>query len=171
MTVRPERPEEFDAIYALVKTAFLTASHCDGDEQDYVDGLRKSEKYIPELALVAEQDGALLGHIMLTSTEIEAQDTNTTYPAVLLSPLCVKSEYRKQGIGAALTVEALQRAKAMGHEIALLVGDPNYYARFGFKSASSFGLDNGDAIPEKYVMACELTEGALHGKAGKLRIV
>ena len=64
MTIRQATPEDFDAIYSLVKTAFQTAKVSDGGEQDFVLKLRKGS-YIPELELVAEEDGVLIGHIML----------------------------------------------------------------------------------------------------------
>ena len=66
MTIRQAKPEDFDAIYSLVKTAFQTAKVSDGDEQDFVLKLRKGH-YIPELELVAEEDGVLIGHIMPVS--------------------------------------------------------------------------------------------------------
>lgn len=54
MTIRPERPAEFAALYDFIKTAFSTARVADGDEQEFTDRLRAGEGYIPELALVAE---------------------------------------------------------------------------------------------------------------------
>ena len=66
MTIRPERPDEYDAIYELIRVAFRTAHRSDGTEQDYANALRAVEGYIPELALVAEQDGELIGHVMFT---------------------------------------------------------------------------------------------------------
>ena len=69
MTIRQATPKDFDAIYSLVKTAFQTAKVSDGGEQDFVLKLRKGS-YIPELELVAEEDGVLIGHIMLTGASI-----------------------------------------------------------------------------------------------------
>ena len=66
MIIRQEKPDEFKNIYDLVKTAFQTAKVANGKEQDYVDKLRASGNYIPKLALIAEVDEKLVGHIMLT---------------------------------------------------------------------------------------------------------
>ena len=71
MLLRQEREAEFPAIYDLVKTAFETARVSNGDEQNFVARLRAGGNYIPELALVAEEEGKLIGHIMLTRTFIE----------------------------------------------------------------------------------------------------
>ena len=86
MTIRQATPEDFDAIYSLVKTAFQTAKVSDGDEQDFVLKLRKG-RYIPELELVAEEDGVLIGHIMLTGASI--RENGGCFGTLLLAPLSV----------------------------------------------------------------------------------
>lgn len=66
--IREERPADFPALYELVRLAFQTAPVSNGDEQNFVNRLRASDHYLPELALVAEAEGQLLGYIMLTRT-------------------------------------------------------------------------------------------------------
>ena len=104
MTIRQATPKDFDAIYSLVKTAFQTAKVSDGGEQDFVLKLRKG-RYIPELELVAEEDGVLIGHIMLTGASI--RENGGCFGTLLLAPLSVALEWRAKGIGAALIREAL----------------------------------------------------------------
>ena len=169
MEIRQEKVSDYAAVYELVKTAFATASEKDGDEQDYVNELRKSERYIPELALVAEENGVLIGHIMLTQTRIKTQEE--TFTQLLLSPLCVEFSRRNTGVGAKLVHESFRRAKAMGYSAVFVVGEPKYYARFGFRRASEFGIMNDGNIPEPYVMVCELTEKALDRKNGTIQVV
>ena len=70
INIRQETPADYDAVYRLVKEAFATADHSDGDEQDLVVRLRKSEAFIPELSLVAEADGVLAGYILLTKIRV-----------------------------------------------------------------------------------------------------
>ncbi len=70
MIIRRETPEEYGQIYDLVKIAFQTAKVSDGKEQDFVNQLRASGSYVPELALVAEENGKLIGHIMLSKAFI-----------------------------------------------------------------------------------------------------
>ena len=100
-TVRQEREAEFPAIYELIRTAFATAEVSDGDEQDFANRLRIHGNYIPELALVAECQGKLIGHIMLTRTVV-TQDDGTPYEALMIAPLSVVLDYRNQGVGSAL---------------------------------------------------------------------
>ena len=148
MTIRQAKPEDFDAIYSLVKTAFQTAKVSDGDEQDFVLKLRKGH-YIPELELVAEEDGVLIGHIMLTGASI--RENGGCFDTLLLAPLSVALEWRAKGIGAALIREALAKAAALGHSSAVLIGDPGYYGRFGFHSVASISYPG---VPGEYTLAC-----------------
>lgn len=164
MTIRQAKPEDFDAIYSLVKTAFQTAKVSDGGEQDFVLKLRKGS-YIPELELVAEEDGVLIGHIMLTGASI--RENGGCFGTLLLAPLSVALEWRAKGIGTALIREALAKAAALGHSSAVLIGDPGYYGRFGFHSAASISYPG---VPGEYTLACELTPGALRNISGAIAL-
>lgn len=61
MEIRQEQPADYDAVYQVVKEAFAHAEHSDGNEQDLVSALRKSEAFIPELSLVAVEDNRIVG--------------------------------------------------------------------------------------------------------------
>jgi predicted N-acetyltransferase YhbS len=164
MVIRRERPEEFSQIYDLVKVAFQTAKVSDGKEQDFVNQLRSGGSYIPELALVAEENGKLIGHIMLTKAHI-VNDTNK-FEVLYLAPISVVLGYRNKGIGSGLMKESFKLAKEMGYTSVLLVGDPAYYHRFGSKSAVTFGIKTTHKIPDENVMASELVPNALRGVSG-----
>lgn len=166
MIIRRETADDFSRIYDLVKTAFQTAKVSDGKEQDFVTQLRNSGGYIPELALVAEDNGKLIGHIMLTKTHV--LNGGDKYQTLLLAPLSVLWEYRGKGIGSALVNESFRLAKEMNFTSVFLVGDPAYYSRFGFKSSITWNIKNTQDIPDEYVMACELNPDALGGLSGKI---
>ncbi len=166
MIIRREKPEEFSAIYDLVKAAFQTARVSDGKEQDFVNQLRSSGNYIPELALVAEENGKLIGHIMLTKTYIS--NNGNSLETLLLAPVSVALEYRGRGIGSHLIKESFRLAKEQGYTSVVLVGDPAYYRRFGFKPLIDFGIKNINDIPDEYVMVCELVPDILHGINGTI---
>lgn len=166
-TIRPEVIEEKSEIYNLIKTAFETANVKDGDEQDFAENLRKGNKYIPELALVAELDNKLIGHIMLTKTLVTNSDGNS-FEALLLAPLSVLLEYRNKGVGSELIAAVGRLAKNMGYKAIFLVGDPAYYSRFDFKKTSLYGIHPKSNIPEQYVQVKELIPGALDGISGNV---
>ena len=169
MIIRTETHNDYDKIYDLVKTAFETANFSDGDEQDFVVELRESGKYIPELALVAEEDGCLIGHIMLTKLTIKNGEKD--YHVLLLAPLCVLLEHRCLGVGAQLVGESFKRAREMGYDSVLLAGDPDYYGRFGFSCSEDYGIINTSGVPAQYTLACELVPGALSGKSGTVSLI
>jgi putative acetyltransferase len=167
--IRPEQPTDFNTIYDLVKLAFATAPQKDGDEQDYVNKLRLKDSYLPQLALVAEQQGELIGHIMLTKTYVNTP--NGQYTALLLSPICVRLEERNKGIGAALINESFKCARKLGYQAVFLVGEPTYYSRFGFRPTTDFNIHISSDIPAKYVQGVELVPNALSGISGSISIV
>ena len=159
MIIRQENAEDFSRIYELVKVAFQTAAVTSGQEQELVGKLRNSANYIPELALVAEENGGLLGHIMLTRTLVVDGDHKAE--VLFLGPISVVEEYRRRGIGSALMRQSLKLAGELGYEAVVLVGDPAYYHRFGFKTSADWGIRHVLDIPAEFVMACELVPDAL----------
>lgn len=164
MIIRQENEKDFSPIYELVKIAFQTAEVTSGQEQELVGKLRNSTNYIPELALVAEDNGELLGHIMLTRTLIV--DGERKAEALFLGPISVVEEYRRRGIGSALMIQSLKIAGELGYGAVVLVGNPAYYHRFGFKTSANWGIRHALDIPAEFVMACELVPNALANVRG-----
>jgi len=166
MIIRPEKKDEFSLIYDLVHTAFETAKVKDGKEQDYVNHLRSGGGYIPELALVAEEAGHLIGHIMLS--KIPVIDGDQKHDILLLAPVCIVLDRRNKGFGAQLIEECFRRARGMNFGAVLVVGDPSYYVRFGFKTSTDFGIKNTNGFPDQYIMALELRPGGLNNIRGEV---
>ena len=90
MLIRPEVPSDFSEVYRFVKKAFASAYVKDGSEQDFVEKLRAGAGYLPDLALVAEEAGRLVGYVMLT--RIFAVEGTTRFPLLLLAPLAIAEE-------------------------------------------------------------------------------
>ncbi len=159
IVIRQEKRNDFMQIYDLVKVAFQTAKVSNGKEQDFVNQLRDSVNYIPELALVAEENHKLIGHIMLTKNYIINSDYKTE--TLLLAPISVVLEHRDKGVGSKLINTSFELAKSMGYKSVVLIGDPAYYSRFGFKRSVDLGIRYLNDIPEEYVLVCELVPSAL----------
>ena len=169
MHIRLAQESDYQKIYELVQTAFLTAQVSDGTEQDFVLKLREGDTFIPQLEFVAEDNNELIGHIMMTKQNIQTQ--NGILTGVLVAPLCVKKEYRNQGIGRALITHAHQCARQLGYQAAFLVGYPLYYHRFQYFQTNKFNIKNNSEIPDQYVLACELNHDSLKNIVGEINIV
>ena len=121
-------PADHSAIYDITKRAFAPMPYSDGDEQDLIDRLRNASALA--ISLVAEQDGAVVGQV--TFTEAFAADGSNGWYA--LGPVAVEPELQNRKIGAQL----IEAGIAMLHERdaagCVLVGNPDYYSRFGFRS-------------------------------------
>ena len=101
-----------------------------------VDAIRRSDRFVPELSLVAELEGAVVGHVMLSYVEL-GEDSRRVLE---LGPMSVAPEHQRNRIGSALVEEALRRADERGEPLVLVLGHPTYYPRFGFRPASELGL-------------------------------
>ena len=166
--IRQARKTDFPAIYHLVQTAFATAKVSDGTEQDFVLELRRRDTYRPELELVSEKKGALTGHILLTELPVPGGPEGLR--GLMVAPLCVRLEDRNQGLGGQLLHEGGRRAAELGYNALFLVGDPDYYGRYGFQNAVSLGFQNASGVPDQFLLARGLTPDALQNAGGALAL-
>ena len=159
MNIRTERPDDYEAVYSLVEQAFASAEHSDGTEQDLVAALRKGEAFVPELSLVAEIDGKIVGHILFTEAKVGG-DT-----VLVLAPLSVLPAYQRRGVGTALIQEGHQIARRLGYAYSLVLGSETYYPRCGYLPAESFGIVIPEGMPPANFLAIHLREDAkpVHG--------
>lgn len=149
MRVRAEEPTDFDAIDDIVEAAFGQP-----DEARLVRRLRDSDAYVPDLTLVADDDGEVVGHIMLSYAELKGE---TTTRVLSLAPLAVWPGRQRDGVGIALTKEALRLADARGEPLVVVLGHPDYYPRFGFEPARAHGIEPHDAaVPDEAFMVVRL---------------
>ena len=119
---------------------------------------------LPALALVArDENSRIVGTVRLWQVDAGGA------PALLLGPLAVAEDRRCDGVGGALTREAISRAKNVGHGAIILVGDAPYYARFGFERRLTERLHMPGPVELDRFLALELRAGALDGAHGRLR--
>lgn len=168
MTIRIRQEKENDYNFAekVIEEAFKNEEHTDHREHFLVAKLRKSDAFIPELSLVAELDGEIIGHILLT--KIIVKNNKTIHNSLALAPVSVLPVFQNQGIGSRLVTESLKFAKDMGYESAVVLGHDKYYPRFGFKPASTWGIKAPFEIADELFMAVEMTAGALNDVSGNV---
>lgn len=133
VTIRPEEPNDFDAIDRVVADAFNSA-----EEAALVRDIRVSPLHWPSMSLVAEVDGVIVGHVMISGCELRGRHESHT--VAMLSPLAVASDRQRRGIGDQLVRSACVAADACGEPMVLLQGSPAYYGRFGFVPSTPLGL-------------------------------
>ena len=150
--IRQENKKDYDEVYKVVKTAFETAEHSDGNEQDLVVALRKSKNFIPELSLVAIQDKKIVGYILFTKINIGK------YEELALAPLAILPEYQKQGIGKKLIEKGHKIAKGLGFHYTVVLGSEKYYPKFGYVPASQYGIKAPFEVSDENFMVIKLND-------------
>jgi predicted N-acetyltransferase YhbS len=164
--IRQEHTQDRDRIYKLVLDAFSQAEHTNHQEQELVVHLRGSDAFIPELSLVAEVDGEVVGHILFTRAII--RNGATDHATLVLAPLAVAPALQRRGIGVRLVEAGHRVARGLGFASSVLVGYPTYYLRFGYRPAETFGIVTHLELPPDVFMACELRPDGLAGIHGML---
>ena len=124
--VLPEGPDDRDGVRAVHLAAFPTPA-----EADLVTMLHNDSD--SAISLVAKDDGAIVGHVLLSRMTVEGDGRK--YRALGLGPVAVLPERQRQAVGSALIEKSLELAEARGEEIVFVLGEPEYYRRFGFTPA------------------------------------
>ena len=161
MIIRQERPADHNEVYQLVKSSFESNEATDGTVPDYLNELRTKDVFIPELSLVAEKGGQIVGQITLYKTDIITPQGKHT--ELLLSPISVRPSFFRQGIARALTKEALARARNMGFRAVFLCGNPDLYRKLGFIPSYTHSIYHKSDKSAEWSMVQELYNDALDG--------
>lgn len=120
-------------------------------EARLVELLRDEGAHVPDLCLVAEDDGAVVGHLMVSRATL-----GSGHVVLALAPMAVMPERQNAGIGSALVEEALRRARATEHGLVVVLGHAAYYPRFGFEPAGALGIEAPFDVPAEAWMALRL---------------
>ncbi len=160
MLIRPEELHDETAIREVNQLAF-------GQEAEgaLVDALREAGAVL--CSLVAEDDGRIVGHILFSPATLE--DGPRRWEVAALGPVAVHPEHQRRGIGSALILAGLDICRVRGYDVAILLGHPAYYPRFGFRPAAPLGIRWEHDAPEEAFMVMELQAGALAGRQGIIR--
>jgi putative acetyltransferase len=133
VTIRAERSDDHRAIAGVVEAAFGSAA-----EARLVEAIRSSPEFVPDLSLVAECAGRIVGHVMISHAELH--EGGARHRIATLSPLAVAPDFQRRGVGSALVREATARADDRGESVVVLEGSPTYYGRLGFEPSAQYGI-------------------------------
>lgn len=160
MIIRDETRADAPAVRAINETAFGRPA-----EADLVAALVDAGAAI--CSLVAEEAGDVIGHALFTPATLSSG--GKTKEIAALGPLAVHPAWQKRGVGGQLIESGLQRCRAAGYDLIIVLGHPGYYPRFGFRPSAPFGIRWERDVPEDVFMVAELAPGALAGASGIVR--
>ncbi len=145
MEIRLENENDYFDVENLVRNSFWNVYRPGAFEHYIVHNLRNDDSFIKNLAYVIEEDGEIIGHINYSTGDIDS-----SIPAVVLGPIAISKKYQNQGYGSKLIEYTLNLAEEMNIPFVFVIGDENYYSRFGFETASKYNLylDGTDTTQE-----------------------
>lgn len=164
--IRPEEEKDHRIVEELTREAFWNLYIPGCNEHLLVHKLRQHDDFIAELDFVAVKDGTIAGNIMYSRSYILLPD-GKKYDTVTFGPVSVLPEMQNQGIGSALIKHSLKEAASRGYKAVIIYGYPQYYEKFGFKSAKSFNITNTEGEYPAAHLILELEKDALKGISGK----
>lgn len=161
MELRHELEGDYKDTENVTREAFWNVYRPGCNEHLVLHNLRKSSTFIKELDYVAEEKGRVIGNIIYSRMMKGGMICNEI---IAFGPISILPEFQGQGIGSLLITESMRRAKELGYKAVLITGNPDYYRRFGFISASKYHIHLPDSSLDEeasFFMAKELEEGYL----------
>ena len=152
--IRREAAADISAIEAVTVSAFLNAPHTRHTEQFIVNALRETGDLT--ISLVADFKGTVVGHVGVSPVSI----SDGTPGWFGLGPISVVPEHQRHGVGSRLMREALRILRQSGAAGCVVLGEPEYYGRFGFRADPTLVLRD---IPPEYFQAISFGPSQPHG--------
>ena len=169
--IRLEKKEDHAAVERLVRESFWNVYRPGCSEHYVLHVLRDDPAFVPELDLVMERGGELIGQNMFMRTHIDADDGRTV-DVLTMGPICITPELKRRGYGKRLLDASLEKAASLGFGAVLFEGNIAFYGHSGFDYASRFGIRYHD-LPEdadsSFFLCRELIPGYLRGVTGVYR--
>lgn len=144
ITIRDEKSEDINYIQALTEAAFLNEEHSSHTEHFIVNSLRNHGQLT--ISLVAVENEIIVGHVAISPVQVSSGETGWYG----LGPISVWPNKQGLGIGSLLMNTSLEKLKRLGGKGCVLLGDPNYYSRFGFEVYPDLNLPG---VPNEYFQA------------------
>lgn len=166
LSIRLEKENDYRSVEYVTREAFWNIYKPGCDEHLIVHKIRKVPAFIKELSFVACDNDEIVGNIIYSKAKV-VNDEDKEFEVLCMGPISVLPSYQRQGIGSLLMNYSIKKAKELGYKSIIILGNPKYYHRFGFKNAKEYLIQTsmGDNFEE--FMALELCFGGLNGISGK----
>ena len=165
IVIRPERPKEYKRVEQMVLDAFWNKYRQGCNEHFLVHQLREQDIYLPDLSRIAVIGDEIVGAIFYSKSLLE--NDHGRKEILTFGPLCVAPEWQGCGVGERLLKETLELAGNAGYEGVVIMGEPDYYPRLGFKTCDHFGITTADGKNFDAFMGIELVPGGLSAFGGR----
>lgn len=166
--IRTETPADYRAVETLTREAFWNVYRPGCLEHYVLHQFRGQPDFVPELDLVLEAEGALIGHVMYVRSAIQTDD-GRTLPIMTFGPISIAPQWKRQGYGTVLLRHPMELAREMGAGALAITGNLGFYGKSGFVVAKTRGIRYADDPDADYFLVAELEPGFLTGVSGTYR--
>ena len=164
-TIRTETPADYRTVENLTREAFWNVYRPGCTEHYVLHRFRCRPDFVPELDLVMEVEGKLVGHVMYVRSAIQTDDGRTV-PIMTFGPIGIAPAYKRQGYGKQLLDYSMEKAREMGAGALAVTGNIDFYGKSGFVLANTKGVRYADDPEADYFLIKELKPGFLNGVSG-----
>ena len=164
LIIRAEKPSDYKNTELMTMRSFWNKYWPGCSEHFLIRIIRESEDYVPEISRVAEYNGKIVGAVYYTKAWIA--DGDVKHEIVTFGPLAVEPTMEGHDIGGALMRETIKLAKEAGIKGIALMGEPNYYPRFGFERGAKYGITDawGNSFDALMILPLNDDFGDIKGK-------
>ncbi|MBR3866864.1 MAG: N-acetyltransferase [Butyricicoccus sp.] len=168
ITFRNETPNDYRTIEHLTREAFWNVYRPGCLEHYVLHMLRDDPAFVPELDIVMEKDGEIIGHVIYLRSAIETDD-GRTIPIMTFGPISIDPRFQRQGYGKLLLEHSMQQARELGAGALAITGNIDFYGKSGFVVSKTRGVRYADDPEADYFLIAELKPGFLDGITGTYR--
>lgn len=163
--IRNETPADYRTVENLTREAFWNVYRPGCLEHYVLHTFRTDPAFVPELDLVMEKDGEIMGHVMYVRSAIKTDD-GRTIPIMTFGPISIAPQFKRQGYGKVLLEYSMEKAKEMGAGALAITGNIDFYGKSGFVVSKNRGVRYEGDPDADYFLITELEPGFLNGITG-----
>lgn len=166
--IRNETPGDYRMVENLTRETFWNIYRPGCLEHYVLHTFRRDPAFVPELDLVMERDGKIIGHIMYVHSAIRTDDGREV-PIMTFGPISIAPALQRKGYGKLLLDHSMEKARAMGTGALAITGNIDFYGKSGFSVSKTLGIRYEDDPEADYFLIAELQPGFLDGITGTYR--